>query len=499
MIYCPVCDNTAKLLNMPCPLCVDMECLPEALVAKELFEDDVNRLKVAPTPEVREQMFRRLALRYHPDKATDASEKAEATRTFQRLLKIREELSESDERIEGGVVGSVDSDCHPPLFVLRQRDVVHGLRFSPSGQTLASCGDSARLMLWDVQTMCPQAGLELDGSTGLALAFLSETHLAITTGGCIEVWCLQKGTLVYTTKLEERAVAIAACSYGPLLAAGTERGDVVIWKWLEDERGLWPSATLKHQPTVNGLSWLFSDQLLAAAGGSRVSIWQRSAGDWTAHATLECHESPSDIYDVQAVWPYLAVGGTGGTAALWQLGEDAGERSRSLGSAHTSANSCTPRSARYDPDRVDYCSLEARVCTAGLDSASFDAQLPQDRKGQAYTSTFNLDVHHHREERQIIFEHANEKQVAVNCVCMSSDARLLASGGTDSRLILWCVSSQEILKVFYHYLPASSCGLCTACVNALQFAPDDQSLVAGGYDGVITVWRLVWRDSIAEP
>jgi WD40 repeat protein len=475
-----------------------MEGLPEVPAARELFEDDVNILKSAPTLEVREQIFRRLALRYHPDKATEASEKVEATRTFQRLLKIREEMSESDERIEGGAVGSVDSDCRPPLFVLRQRDIVHGLRFSPSGQTLASCGDSARLKLWDVQTMCPQAELELDGSTGLALTFLSETLLAITTGGCIEVWCLLRGILVYTTKVEDRAMAIAACSYGPLLAAGTEKGDVVIWKWLGDERGLWHSATLKHQPIVNGLSWLFSDQLLAAAGGSRVSIWQQqSAGDWIAYATLECQESPSDIYDIHTVGPYLAVGGTGGTAALWQLGEDGQQRARSLGSAHTSANSWTPRSARYDSDSADYCSLEARVFTAGLDSINSGAQLPQDRKGQSDTATFVLDVHHH-EERSIIFEHSNEKQVAVNCVCMSSNARHLASGGTDSRLILWCVSSQEILRVFYHYLPASSCGLCTACVNTLQFAPDDRSLVAGGYDGVITVWRLFWRDSIAE-
>merc|ERR1712032_962162 len=211
---------------------------------------------------------------------------------------------------------------------------------------------------------------------------------------------------------------------------------------------------------------------------------------------FECCNNLSGIYDIHIVGTCCALGGTGGTAAVWHLGHESEERANSLPSTRASTSSGAPTSTCSSGGTGAF-NPGTQACMDNFDSMGLRAQLLPDGNADLKNHGLGSKIRH-GEESLIIFEHAKEKQVAVNCVCISSDTRHLASGGTDCKVLFWCISSQEILKIFYHHLPPSSCGLCTACVNALRFAPDDVSLVAGGYDGVVTVWELPRSDPIAE-
>lgn len=321
--------------------------------------------------------------------------------------------------------------------------------FSPSGRALASCGDSSRAIVWRLPWMRAQAELGLAGSTGLALAFLTERHLAVTTGRCVEVWCAQEGVLLCSEALEAssgRAVTLAACSHphGPCLAVGFEDGSVVVWNWHENTSELSEAATLEHETSVAGLSWASGGNFLAVAGISQVVLWWHDDEDWFESAVIEADECIGYIYDMCLSGSLCAAGGTEGTACVWQL-------------------SLHPHSAD------DEC-----VCPLTCSSPRGDLSSGASSASQAVT----------------FFAHALDEGGAINSVCLSADSRHLATGGADSRLVLWCLSSGSMLMTFYHRLPPSSCNLCTACVNAMRFAPDCKTLVAGGYDGVVTVWKL---------
>lgn len=239
---------------------------------------------------------------------------------------------------------------------------------------------------------------------------------------------------------------LAACSdlYDPCLAVGYEDGSVILWTWHENERQLLEMAALDHDTSVSGLSWASGGELLAVASGSRIVVWCHDGTSWCEHVVLEAGENISDIYDIDLSESLCAAGGTGGTAAVWHLHRH--WRSSDLG-----ADEGLPSRARLTPGAV------------------------------------------------AIFQHAADVRVAINCVCLSTDSRHFATGGADCRLSLWCLNSSEMLMTFYHRLPSSTCNLCTACVNAMRFAPDCATLVAGGYDGVVTVWKLPQAVPIVGP
>ena len=141
MERCPVCNDTGQLLDAPCPLCDDVESHGEdaadtADTSNSLIsENDIQQLRAASTADDRERLFRSLALQCHPDKFPEGSCKAEATRMFQKLLEIREEAR--IKLVEEALVCSVDANGCPPLRVLRQRDVVHGIAVQADGTTTA--------------------------------------------------------------------------------------------------------------------------------------------------------------------------------------------------------------------------------------------------------------------------------------------------------------------------------------------------------------------------
>jgi len=442
-----VCDDTGKLLNVPCPLCEDSKASADT-TASIPSESELHQLWVARSADDRERLFRSLALRCHPDKFSDDSCKAQATRIFQRLMEIRARVRRSTEEYS---ICSTDSDGCPPLGVLRQRDVVHGLAFQASGTMAASCGDSGRLVVWkylgDWEFTLANVEIELEGSTALATTFLGESHIAVTTGMLIEVWCLQKVEQRCAVTLEDRVLSLAAS--GSQLAGGTEKGFVQIWYWCDRQKKLRHRSKLSHEPIVDGLAWALEGEAVAAVGGSTITVWRQCGGEWRPYTSFGFPRSSCQLFDVDIAGCYCAAGGTDGVAAVWHLGSAV----------------------------VDDCVMES--CSSEFGSS------PSSCKS-------------HEDVLLFVAKHSAFENVVVTCVGMSSDSRHLASGGSDCRVVLWCTHDQAIVGVFHHRLPPGGCCLCTASINALQFSPDGKQLLAGGYDGMVTVWNVPQPGSIAQ-
>ncbi len=74
-------------------------------------------------------------------------------------------------------------------------------------------------------------------------------------------------------------------------------------------------------------------------------------------------------------------------------------------------------------------------------------------------------------------------------LAVSTDGKMIASGGPSGKLYLWDADSGELL----HKLEGH-----TDSVVSLAFSPDKQTLISGGYDGLVCVWDIHTGDKLAE-
>jgi len=463
MNICTVCDGTGSLLDMPCPLC-DNDADTVSSSAVHLSLEDLQRMRSASSPEARARIFRELALRCHPDKFAEEMNKVEATRTFQKLMMAREE----SQRVPKAAVAEVstDKEGRPPVCTLKQGDVVHGVAFSPSGERVASCGDSGRLCIWravshDWRLSCLHTRIDLESDTALAVAFLAEMQLAVAIGECIEVWSLEDVARTFTETLESRVRSLVASNVCAYLAAGTELGLVKVWLWCQEQRKLHIVGVLDNKFAVNEMAWAVSGRMLAVAGGSQVSLWYEGDADWNLLASLRIAVDLCEFFCVDVVDSLCAVGGASGIVAVWSL--------------HDTPGGLANSPAERDVDSNECCSIASMTDS---NASLVESSQPTDAV--------------HADGGPLIFVamHATDERFAVNSVSLTSDGRFLVSGGADCRLLLWCLYSQAVVGVFSHRLPPGGCCLCTATVNAVCVSPNCMTMLVGGYDGVVTMWSI---------
>jgi len=69
----------------------------------------------------------------------------------------------------------------------------------------------------------------------------------------------------------------------------------------------------------------------------------------------------------------------------------------------------------------------------------------------------------------------------VNAIAISSDGKLLASGGEDQKVKLWKLHDRKLLVPFSGHVSG---------VTAVAFSWDNQSLASCCRDGEVRIWRL---------
>jgi WD40 repeat protein len=294
----------------------------------------------------------------------------------------------------------------------------------------------------------------LRGHTGSVdyLAISGDGSLLATGGrdGTVRLWGLPEGEPIGTLDAHIGEVTcLAMATDKRFLVSGSDDGTVRLW-------GLPDGGLLKTMEAVRCRA-VSSDGTLLVSGGADNTLRLWSLPEGVPIRTLEGHsDSANDLYlEMSPDGKFLAsnflasMGALGaGVMRLWELQEG-----RLL--------SAPLRTTPYDYVRALAWSSDGRLLAVGtdLDESISIWTLPEGKSRR-------LEGHTR----------------AVNCLAISPNGRLLASGGLDDIVRLWSLPDGDSLQTLGGH------GL--RYVSQLVVSPDGRILVSGSGDGCVRLWRL---------
>lgn len=93
--------------------------------------------------------------------------------------------------------------------------------------------------------------------------------------------------------------------------------------------------------------------------------------------------------------------------------------------------------------------------------------------------------------------HSRDPVLSIDFQPIQSDVLRLASGGTDSHVLIWYVTYQENKSIKLEC--ASDLYRHNKAVNVVRFSPKGEFLVSGDDDGDMFVWKLKEREEMIDP
>ena len=224
-------------------------------------------------------------------------------------------------------------------------------------------------------------------------------------------------------------------------------------------------------------------------------LWEVSTGE--VIDTLEGHTSLVTSVSFSPDGSTLASGSDDGTVILWDVAD--GREIHTLQEDRFAVESVS-----FSPDGRTLAS-GSRDTTVRLWEVSTGTEIRtlQGHTGEVNSVSFSPDgrtlVSGSRDGTVRLWEVSTGTEIRtlqghtgeVNSVSFSPDGRTLASGGWDgrtlasgdweSKVILWEVSTGEVIDTLEGH---------TSSVNSVSFSPDGRTLATGGYDSTILLWDM---------
>jgi WD40 repeat protein/tRNA A-37 threonylcarbamoyl transferase component Bud32 len=390
------------------------------------------------------------------------------------------------------------------------------------------CPPSLREFTWGhYHRLCKRDRLTLNvgrGSASVALAPDGET-IAVGRDAGVEVYDARTGQLRTTLPIVG-VTALAFSLRDPLLAAGTERGTLVIWDLAAGApRGSW--AALPVGILCVALS---RDGKTVAVGGSDVkgggvvNVW-----DMATRAQRAVCRGHTDLVLAVALAPdgrTVATGSRDFTVRLWDAGtgKELARLSEHMG--HVNAVAFSPDGSTLASGSADglvkLWALEARKCRHSLQGFAAGVY------GVAYAANGTLAAGYDNACVKL-WDTSSGKELAlfrghkarVRTLAASADGRTVASRADDGTVKVWHADLESAATVIAgargHCLAALSDGQTVAFVGqdrslrlwdmaagrerarwagvwrwltALAASPDGKQIVTGSSDGSLWVWRV---------
>ncbi len=199
---------------------------------------------------------------------------------------------------------------------------VWDVAFSPEGDTLASCDEEGKVILWDVASGEMRDELQAHQKPVLAVAFSPDGSL-LATGSkddMVILWDMATLEAALTLEMKDNVNALAFNDSGTVLAAASK--DEKVWLW-DVATGNELTRLGGHKDAVTDVAFSPDGEMVASASETgMIHLWDALTGDELM--VLEGHEgpvygvafAPSSEEDAQA---QLISGGEDGTVRLWDL------------------------------------------------------------------------------------------------------------------------------------------------------------------------------------
>jgi WD40 repeat protein len=287
------------------------------------------------------------------------------------------------------------------------------------------------------------------------VAFSPDGRLIVSAGGdqVVKVWNAQTGTELRGLRGHNDWVSSVAFSNDGrfIISAGVDRA-VKVWEYQADEG----SAGAGHTQKLNGLAISFDGKKIATASDdATVKIWDLNGG--AELLTLLGHAEPATAVAFSPDGTRVVTGANDRRLKLWDAAT--GRELQSL-------------------DAVDRVPMLAYASDGSRFVAWYSKSYGENPRGaviQSYDPT-----------GKVLDTLAEDRGRRVDCLVMSPDGELVASGSPDGSVRIWKLSSKERLT---GDIPAHA-----KAMGDLAFTPDKRKLVTGDADGEIKVWDLAKRE-----
>ncbi|MCT7954619.1 nSTAND1 domain-containing NTPase [Laspinema palackyanum] len=318
-------------------------------------------------------------------------------------------------------------------------NVVTDVSFSPNGKQIASASFDGTIKLWEPD------GTLLNSITGEKEVFNSVSFspnsqiVAATTSftNQIKLWRTDDGTLIRTLNGHENWVTDS--SFSPdrqTLVSADYNGVIKLWR----VDGTLLKTFQGHNDRIYRILFSPDGQQIASASMDRtIKIWK---SDGTPITTLAGHQDRVSSISFSPDGKTLASASNDRTVNLWNIKFSA---VRSSLKAHEGF----VWDVRFSPDGKT------------LASASNDRTIKLWRLDSPWL--------------QILSGHTN----GVTSVSFSPDSTLLASGSYDKTLQIWDLNANSQLKIPAHNKEISS----------VSFSPDNEMIASASYDEMIKLWK----------
>ena len=274
--------------------------------------------------------------------------------------------------------------------------------------------------------------------------------------------CLTEAVLAEAFSLP---ISVALSRDGALLVAGTSAGEVWLWR-VADRAAL--LALQGHTGTVWGVALSADGRLLASAGMDGVlRLWELPRGELLA--AVQVHNGPLYAVALSADGRLVATGSWDGTVRLFEA--PGGQLLATL-QGHTGVIWGVALSA--DGHLLASGSFDGTISVWEAPFSDGDALERWARRspaGEQSAHATTADV----QPLMALNGHAG----GVRCIALTSEGRLLASGGYDETVRVWDVPRAQLLTAFPGH---------TGGVRGVALSAHGEVVASGSFDGTIRVW-----------